>query len=309
MNLSNLYLSFARRIGASVLAALVAGSLLPRVAEAQGVLVLVNNKPITGFDVDQRIRILAVTERKRLDRKSALRELVDDQVKLLEARRIGYRVTEEGVDAEFNKLAKANRVSDTEFSDNLRRIGIQPSALRDKMRADIAWGALLRDQAKRGTQVSNTEVDSAVEERRRKVGVITEYDLRQVVFIVAPGGNPGAGATAANAARARFNSCETGFEDLRTMKDVVIKTPITRNSADLSPPLRKMLESTPVNRLTPASRTPEGIELVAVCGRKQRDSVDGDRSAVLGELVEKRITDNSRAYLDELRKKVEIKYR
>ncbi|MCA1953018.1 MAG: hypothetical protein LDL22_08245, partial [Hyphomicrobiales bacterium] len=76
----------------AVLALLLAG-LAGRPAAAQAVLALVNSRPVTSFDVEQRIRIAQIVDRRRLDRKSALTELVDDQVKLIEARRIGYRVT------------------------------------------------------------------------------------------------------------------------------------------------------------------------------------------------------------------------
>lgn len=277
-------------------------------AQAQSVVALVNNRPITSFDIEQRIRIAALVERRRLDRRAALNELVDDQVKLIEARRIGYRVTDEGVETEYLKFAKNNRQTEREFSDNLRKAGLQPVALRDKIRADLAWVVLVRDLQRKGGQVSNDELDIALSERS-KAGVVTEYSLRQVVFIVPRGSNPGARVGLANAARARFTSCETGFDELRSLPDVAIRAPIVRTSEDLSKPLKALLDKTSVDRMTPPSPTNEGVELVAVCGKKERASSASQRANVATDLSEKKTLESAKVYLAELRKKVDIKYR
>ena len=278
-------------------------------AQAQSVVAMVNNQPITSFDIEQRIRIAALVERRRLDRKSALSELIDDQVKLIEARRVGYRVTEDGVEAEYVKLAKGNRQTEREFSDNLRKAGLQPSALRDKIRSDLAWVVLLRDRQRKGSQVTNAELESAVAEKRSKEGKITEYTLRQVVFIVPRGTAPGSRLAAANAARGRFTSCETGFDALRALPDVALRAPIVRSSNDISAALRQLLDKTPVGRMTAPSPTTEGVELVAVCDKKERENSSAQRSDVAVELSEKRVNENAKSYITELRKKVEIKYR
>lgn len=279
------------------------------IAHAQTVIATVNNSPITSFDVEQRMRIASLTERRRLDRRTAVQELIDDQVKLIEARRLGYRVTEEGVEQEFTKLAKGNRMSEREFEGVLQRGGIQPSALRAKIRADLAWVVLLRDQARRGSGVTNAELDNELESRRRKEGTITEYSLRQVVFIVPRGVSPQTRLAAANAARGRFTSCETGFDELRNLPDVALRAPVMRASNDLSPQLRQLFDKTPVNRMTPPSPSNEGIELVAVCGKKTRDAASTERSAIAVDLSEKKITENAKGYLASLRQKVDIKHR
>lgn len=299
----------ALRLTLGLALGMAAGLVLQAPAQAQSVVALVNSRPITSFDIDQRIRIAGLVERRRIDRRSALSELVDDQVKLIEARRIGYRVTDEGVEAEFLKLAKGNRQTEREFSDNLRKVGVQPAALRDKIRADLAWVVLLRDQQRRGGQVTNSELETAIAERRSKDGTITEYTLRQVLFIVPRGGNPGSRMGAANAARAKFTSCETGFDQLRALPDVAIRATIVRTSEDISKPLRQLLDKTPVDRMTPPSATSEGVEIVAVCGKKERENASTQRSSVAVDLSEKKTLESAKGYLTELRKKVDIKYR
>lgn len=297
-------------LAAVILALLLATfALAPGAARAQAVLATVNNTPITSFDVDQRIRLAGIVDRRKLDRKSALRELVDDQVKMIEARRIGFRVTEEGVQAEMSKLARANRQSDSEFENTVRRFGVEPRALRDKIRADIIWSTLLRDRARRGSHVSNAELESEVAARRKDARPSVEFELRSILFIVPRGAAPGAAERAAAAFRARFSSCETGFDQIADQKDVAVRQTIFRNSDDLSKPLVALLDKTPIGKMTPPSRSAEGIEMIAVCGRKERDNTANLRQSVAAEISERKITENTRGYIEELRKKADIRYR
>jgi peptidyl-prolyl cis-trans isomerase SurA len=292
---------------ALVFGAPIGAALAP--AAAQNVLALVNNRAITNFDVQQRVRIAGLIERRRISPKAALQELIDDQVKLIEAGRVGYRITTEGVDAEFTRIAKGSRQTVEQFNEALRRSGIQPEALRESMRAGLAWEALLRDRTRRGSEISNSELDSAVEEERRKAGTITEFELVQVLFIVPQGVSPAARMQAANAARSRFTSCETGFDELRTMQDVAVRDRTVRTSADMPKPALEQLNKTPVGRMLAPSVSAQGIELVAVCGKNERNNPAAQRSTVAQALAQKKIGESSKTYIEALRKKVDIRYR
>ncbi len=277
-------------------------------ARAQGILAQVNNRAITSLDVAQRLRIAAMIEHRRISPKQALEELIDDQAKVIEATRVGYRVTEEGVETEFSRLAKANNVSTREFEDTLRRAGLEPSALRDKIRANVAWQALTRDRVKLGMNVTRAEIESAASERRRGEKLI-EYTLIPVVFVVPPRASPGARVAAANAARAKFRDCETGFDALRALPDVVIRPSTLRSSNDLSKAIRTVLDKTPIGHMTPAAPGDQGIEVVAVCGKRDVSNAEaGDIAAVADEIGEKKMQSSTKAYLAEIRKKVTIRY-
>ena len=287
---------------AATLLALPAGP-----ASAQSVLALVNTTPITNFDVAQRVRIAQLTERRRLSNAAALQELIDDQVKLFEARRLGYRITDAGIEQEFEKLARNSGSTVSVFENNLRRAGIQPSAMRDKLRASSAWSVILRDLVRRGTQVSSAELEAAVAEEAKKRGEVIDYELLSVIFVVGTGQSPGERERAANAARGRFTNCETGAEAFRDLRDVVVRPPIVRSSESISPALAKVLAKTAVGRLTPAYRTDQGIEMVAVCARKTRDVSGSLRSEVAAALGEKKVSARAQEHLKELRKSVDIR--
>ncbi len=211
-------------------------------AQAQNAIATVNGVPITNFDVAQRIRIVQLIEGRRMDQRTATQELIDDKVKLLEARRVGYRVTEDGVEVEYTRLAKSGGRDIKTFDAALRQAGVEPANLRDKIRADLAWQVLLRDQARKGSQVSSEELEKAIDEEMKKQKPVVDYYLRNVVFVVPRGVSPGARESAANAARARFSGCETGFDELRNLPEVAIRPAQLRSSDQLGEALVKLLD-------------------------------------------------------------------
>lgn len=301
---------FRRSVLAGIAVAGLTLAVLPGVAQAQNVVATVNGKAITSFDVQQRIRLGALTQKQRVNPKTALQELIDDQVKILEARRIGYRVTEDGVEYEFNRLAKGYNQSADQFAQTLRRAGLEPDLLRESLRANLAWEALLRDRARMGSHVTRAEIDAEVNKKKAGEGSITEYELVQILFIVPQGsGKAGAQQHAAAAARGSFSSCEGGFDRFRTLTDVAVKDRVTRTSADLPPAMRKLLDQTPVGKMTAPYATPQGYELIAVCAKKQRDNPELERTAIANQLTLKKFSENTKDYLASLRKKYNVVYR
>ncbi|MCU0818766.1 MAG: SurA N-terminal domain-containing protein [Beijerinckiaceae bacterium] len=276
-------------------------------ASAQNAVATVDGLPITNFDVAQRIRIVQQVEGRRMDRRTAIQELIDDKVKLIQARRSGYRVTEEGVEVEYNRIAKSGGRDIKTFDLALRQAGIEPASLRDKIRADLAWQVLLRDQARKGAQVSPEELEKAIDEEMKKQKPIVDYFLRNVVFVVPRGVSPGAREAAANAARARFSGCETGFDEMRNLPEVAIRQATFRSSDQMNDALLKLLDRTPVGKLTPPFRTEQGIEMVAVCERNPRPVSQALRTEVMDRLSERRVTDRARSYIAELRKTMDIR--
>lgn len=280
---------------------------LPVPAAAQAVLAMVNQQPVTSFDVAQRMRIAQLTEGRRLSQQAALQELIDDRVKLIQARKSGYRVTEEGVDVEYSRIARSGGRTNAQFEAALRQAGIEPRSLRDKIRSDLAWQVILREQARKGGDISGAELESAIQQEMKKQRTITDYQLQSVIFVVPRGVNPGERERAANAARGRFSSCESGFDELRTMRDVAVRPSQYRSTEGMSEQLVKVLDRTPVGKLTPPFRTEQGIEMVAVCERKVREQSANMRSEVTAAVMERRITEVARKYLQELRKTTDIR--
>ncbi len=282
---------------------------MPTPASAQSV-ALVNGEPVTAFDVEQRIRIARVFERRELSRPQALESLIEDRVKLDEGRRIGMRINEAYVEDAFSRFASANKMSPAAFEDNMRRSGIQPSAVKARIRADAVWTEVLR-QRSRNNPVPTAEIDAMMEEKTRKgETTVIDYVLTPIVFVVTAGtGGAGQRMREAQAAQARFSGCEEGAQMMRGLKDVAVRDQVSRSSTGLSDGLKQLLASTPVGKVTRPFATEQGIELLAVCSKTERVDTLGLRTKAEAELAEKRGAALSQALLKELRAKAVVESR
>lgn len=288
---------------ALIAASLASACVLTSAAQAQSVAAYVNGDPISAHEVEQRMRINRLSRQPATSRAAALKELVDDRIKLNEARRVGYRVTDDHMDEQFSRLAKSNNQTLLEFHQNLSKAGINAHAYKEKLKAGYAWDALVERRLKGN---DGSSFDSIFRDNSSS-GRVIDYTLHSIIFVVPSGTSAGSRSAEANGARARFNDCATGLAMLRGMRDVAVKPAVRRSSDALSPQLNKMLEATPANRMTQAFPTPQGIESIAVCEKTAR-AVRGGGAASGADDLKKKSADAAK-YLQELRSRAVIQYR
>src|SRR5262249_24692013 len=113
----------------------------------------------------------------------------------------------------------------------------------------------------------------------------------------------------AEAFRARFQTCEEAVASARGMKDVAVRNMVTRLSADLAPGLRTLLENTPIGHLTAPEPTAEGLQLFALCERKQTTEETPIKRQVREEMFNTSFENRTKRYLEELRRSAMIEYR
>ena len=94
----------------------------------------------------------------------------------------------------------------------------------------------------------------------------------QPIVLIVPRGSPPAVIESrrkeAEALRERVQTCEEANSYFKSMQNAAIRETVTKTSADLPGPLRELLDKTPIGHLTPPEITKQGVEMVALCGRK-----------------------------------------
>ena len=276
-------------------------------ARAQ-VAALVNGDPITVLDVAQRIRLSEISTHKPQSREDALNELIDEKLKLQIARRYIINITQKDVDQAFNGMARRSGLSNEQFAEVLTKAGISVPALKERIKADIGWGAIIRGKFPGTLEVSDKEVSAILKSRKKddKPPVPTfQFKLRQVLFIV-PRGSPESAYDArkkeAEALRARFQSCEEGLAMARTLRDVTVRNEITRSSLDIPDKQREVLEQTPLGHLTPPGVTQLGVEVFAICSKEPTHGDTPEEREAREQLTNQRYEQQSKRYLEELRR-------
>ena len=93
------------------------------------------------------------------------------------------------------------------------------------------------------------------------------------------------------------------------MQNAAIREAITKTSADIPAVLREVLDKTPIGHLTPPEVTKQGVEMVALCGRKPTTVDTPKKKEIREKMYAEKYEAKSKAYLEEVRKAAMIEYR
>jgi peptidyl-prolyl cis-trans isomerase SurA len=281
-------------------------------AGAQQIVVIVNGEPITALDVDQRSKLSQLSTHKVPARQEVLDELINERLKLREAKKFGLDVSASEVDTAYASMAGRMRFTADQLTQQLARSGVNVATLKARIKADIAWSQIVRGRYQASLQIGEKDILSAMETKSDD-SVGYDYTMRPILFLV-PAGSPetliDGRKREAEALRGRFQGCEEGITFARALRDVAVREQVIRSSADIPAELRKVLEGIEVGRLTPPEVTKFGIEMFAICAKKEStaDNSPGKRQAKEN-LMAKRYEQRSKQYLQELRRGAMLEYK
>ncbi|MET1415125.1 peptidylprolyl isomerase [Roseibium sp. HPY-6] len=277
--------------------------------------VTVNDVPITDYDINQRARLITLTQRKpaSVARRQAEQELIDDQVKLAEADRMGIDIAPSQVDNAFNNIARNVKMSPSQLSKALRSGGVKPETLKARLKAQLAWNQLLQRRFRGQIEVDESDIIAALQkkdeaERQKSV----EYDLKRVIVVVpknSSGGFKSKRRQESNKIRSAFNSCDDAGTILGQYSEVVVQPIGRRLETELPENVREEINSLSPGSLTKPSATPVGFEMIAICGKREIASDIAVRAELENELRAKEGESQSRRYLMDVRRRATIIHR
>jgi peptidyl-prolyl cis-trans isomerase SurA len=284
-------------------------SILP--AQAQ-VVAIVGGEPITEVDIQQRTRLIELSTQKKPPRQEALDDLIDDKLKVQLSKRYIAEVPKRDIETAFANMARRAGMTPQQFAKSTSSQGVSPEALKTRIHADFVWSQIVRGKFQGSLQVGDKEIEVKMQGTTSQDPVNYEYKLRPVLFLVPRGAAPTAFEARkkdAEALRARFQSCEESLRSAMALPDVAVRETITRQSADLGEAQRKVLNDTPIGRLTPPDFTPQGVEVFAVCSKNVAKGDTPAKRKVRDEMYNERYQAASKKFLKELRNQALIEYK
>jgi peptidyl-prolyl cis-trans isomerase SurA len=289
----------------------LAGGVSP--LHAQSVAVMVNGEPITNYDVEQRTKLNFLTTHKQMSRQEVINELIDEKVKIKEAKRFGVDPTSSDIDQSYTAMSTRMRITPDQLTKSLETQGVRAESLKARLKADMVWTSLVRGRYKESLQVGEKDVAAAAQEGGEKTETEAfEYKMQPIVLIV-PRGSPPAMIESrkkeADALRERVQTCEEANSYFKSMQNAAIREAVTKTSADLPGPLRELLDKTPVGHLTAPEITKQGVEMVALCGRKPTTVDTPKKREIRDKMFQQKYEAKSKSYLAEIRKAAMIEYR
>ena len=297
----------------ALLAMLLAG---PALAQST-IKVLVNDEPITSYDITQRGKMLRVFTGGKQGEKQAIDQLIEERLMLQEAKRRNVEVTDAELDAEIANRARGAKLTGPQFLQALRQAGIDPETFKQFLRANVAWQEIVRARFRATINITEQDVTAALTERPPEESTaeeptVFEYRLQPIIFVV-PAGAGAAAETArrneANAFRQGFQGCDQSLAQVAGMPGVVVKPQVRREEGQLAPALKEMLAALEVGGISEPEKVEDGIQLLAICAKtaiagQTEASVEArqELSSERGELL-------ARRYLRDLRADAVVEYR
>jgi peptidyl-prolyl cis-trans isomerase SurA len=282
---------------------------------AQTVVVMVNGDPITDFDIEQRSKLMFLSTHKQASRQEVINDLIDEKVKIKEAKKYGVDPTGSDIDQAYAGMSSRMRITPDQLTKSLETQGIRPNTLRARIRADMVWTSLVRGRYKERLQVGEKDVAAAVAAEggdKDEQSNAFEYSMQPVVLIV-PRGSPQAATETrqkeAETLRGKVQSCQEANSYFKSMPNAAIRETVVKTSADIPAPLRKVLDDTPIGHLTPPEVTKQGVEMVVLCGRKPTTVDTPKKREIRDKLYAQKYDATSKQYLAEIRKAAMIEYR
>ena len=173
----------------------------------------------------------------------------------------------------------------------------------------MVWTALVRGRYKESLQVGEKEVAAAAQSpgrRRRQRGPRRrresfEYKMQPIVLIVPKGSPPSTvelRRKEAETLRARIQTCDEANSLFKSMQNAAIRDAVIKTSADMPPALREVLDKTPIGHLTAPEVTKQGVEMVALCGRKPTTVDTPQKKEIRDKMFADKFEAKSKSYLD-----------
>jgi len=272
---------------------------------------IVNDVPVTSYDIQRRAAFLKLQKRKG----NAGEEMIDQTLRQAEMKRLGIRISDKQVDDAYARFAGSNKLKPEQMNQILAQAGVTAAHFKEYIRTQIGWnqalGARFRSEAGGGGTSEQDAVRRMLQQGGAKPSA-TEYMLQQVIFVV-PASERGSIAKRkreADAMRGRFNGCEQTREFSKGLLDVTVRDLGRVLAPQLPPEWAEDIKKLKAGGVTPARETERGVEFIGVCSARE---VSDDKVAQMvfqaegaGKEGNEKAEELSKKYLAELRAKARI---
>ena len=142
-----------------------------RAQNVLGIAAVVNDQIISVYDLESRLSLVMATSqledrpevRKRMA-PQVLRGMIDEQIKLQEAKNVGIRVSRADIDKALASIEQQNKMPKGGLRDFLTRLGIDRSVMVEQVEAEIAWVKTVRRRGRATVKIGEDEIDEVLAE-------------------------------------------------------------------------------------------------------------------------------------------------
>ena len=156
----------------------------------QRIAAVVNDELITAYDLEARMKLIIVSTRlpntfetRRRISGQVLRTLIDERLKMQEAKRRNISVSNREVLRAKANIEKQNQLPKNGLDQMLQQNRVPLEAMEEQLRSAIAWSKLLSSRLRPRITIGEEEIDETLDRIKSRQGQI-EYRLSEILLAV-----------------------------------------------------------------------------------------------------------------------------
>jgi peptidyl-prolyl cis-trans isomerase SurA len=237
-------------------------------------------------------------------------ELIDEKLKLQEAKRLNAVTEEAEVTRIVSGIAERNKMTIDQFAQHMKGMGVDINTMKARFRAEISWREVVRRRFGNLVAITERDVDQMLANTST-----SQADVElQVQRITLPTGDQSMIAQRiadADSLHQRYGGCATMAGLAAAVPGAKFEDLGMRKPASIPEPTRSLLLNASAGDLLPASVGQSGVELWALCSRKAQGGGEGGtvRENAQNELRQKEFEVLAQKHLKDLRQDAAIEIR
>jgi peptidyl-prolyl cis-trans isomerase SurA len=250
-------------------------------------------------------------------RKGALEELIEERLKLQEAKRLNLLASDEEVNTIVSSIAQRNKMTLQQFAEHMKSSGGDIGAMRQRFKASISWSNVIRRRFGHQIAITERDVERFVDKADEPGGAAAANVDLKVQRVTLPIENALDQAKLAKriqqaeAIAPRLIGCKGGAKAAAGVEGAKFEDLGKKPAASIPEPTRSLLLNAKDGEALPPAVGQAGVEVWVVCGREagkpgaagQAKSEDG------GDNRQKEFEILAKKHLKDLRQDAFIEYR
>ncbi|TNE57445.1 MAG: hypothetical protein EP340_08575 [Alphaproteobacteria bacterium] len=249
-----------------------------------GIAAVVNDEVISNYDVQQRVNLVIFSSGVKAEgadleriRNQVLRTLIDETLKIQEARELDVEITTQEVDDAIASMAADNNMTVEQIIKLLNDNNTNVTTLRRQIAADIAWETIVRGMFASRVSVTDEEVDTVYQQTLESANE-AQYMVSEIVLQIE---SPDKDAQVKGAANDLYEQLQRGAQFANLARQFSQSASSSQGGdigwiqqGQLAPELDAVLPSLRIGEITQPIRTVNAYYILALRNKKEAGAGD-----------------------------------
>ncbi len=239
-------------------------------------------------------------------RKDAHEELVEEKLKLQEARKLGVGVGDEEVNRIIKGIAERNKLTEAQFAANIKNGGSDISVMKARFQASLSWREVVRRKFAAQISVNQRDVDKFLANSQKSGEAVDTQELQvQKISLPLPAKIDQASLAQrqadADSLRRKFGGCKSTGQLAATLPGAKFEDLKFIRPSATSEPTRSFLTSAKDGEMIPPQMGAGSLDIYTVCGRRELKVDEKKREEAQQELQSREFEQLANRYLRDLK--------